>query len=129
MLSIYKAYFPLGNEYSFDLDSIYKVYQLQDQCMRYYKQRHPTQIISSSYDQLVSSPHSVIPALIDALDIGWNDDFLRPQDNKRTVRTASTGQVRKSIHSKSVQGWKKFSDILQPYAEGFKKLGYDIETI
>tara|TARA_B100001939_G_scaffold348112_1_gene372746 strand:- start:1797 stop:3779 length:1983 start_codon:yes stop_codon:yes gene_type:complete len=127
MLSIYKALFPLGNEYAFNLDSIYKVYQLHDQCMRYYKQRHPNQVILSSYDKLVSDPNTVIPSLIKELEIPWNDMFLRPQDNTRTVRTASSSQVRESIHKKSVQGWKRYSEILQPYADGFKQLGYSIE--
>ncbi len=126
ILSIFKAHFPLGNEYAFDLDSIFKVYQLQDQCMQYYKQRHTKQIISSNYDQLVSNPEESIRALTQKLNIQWNDAFLRPQDNNRTVRTASSAQVRKSIHSKSVKGWKKFERLLNPYAEGLRRLGYTV---
>ena len=127
MLSIYKALFPLGNEYSFDLESIYKVYQLQEQCMRYYKQRHPKQVIGSSYDELVSDPNTVIRSLISSLEMQWDDSFLTPENNRRRVRTASSAQVRESIHKKSVRGWKRYSDLLQPYADGFKKLGYKIE--
>ena len=127
MLSIFKSYFPQGNEYAFALTSIYKVYQLQDQCMRYYKQRHPQQIISSNYDNLVTNPDDCIRDLTKAVGLEWSDIFLRPQDNQRKVRTASANQIRGSIHKKSVQGWKRYRDLLQPYADGFAKLGYNIE--
>ena len=127
MLSIFKALFPLGNEYAFNLDSIYKVYQLHDQCMRYYKQRHPEQVITSNYDDLVSDPEKQIKQLIKKIGLEWNESFLRPQDNRRKVKTASSQQVRESIHKKSLKGWKRFDSLLAPYAQGFAKLGYDID--
>ena len=127
MLSIFKAFFPLGNEYAFDLESIFKVYQLQAQCMNHYKKRHPNQFINSCYEELVSNPQASIKKLINYLGIEWSDDFLRPEQSNRKVSTTSSVEVRQPIHSKSIKKWEQFSQLLQPYADEFKRLGYEID--
>ena len=125
MLSIYKAHFPVGNEYAFDTDEIFKTYQLHFQTMHYYKQRYPKSIIESNYDQLVRNPTDYIPSLIQQLGLEWNNAFLTPENNQRIVRTASNIQVRSPIHARSVSGWLRFKPRFEAYAKRFKELGYE----
>jgi len=128
MLSIYKAHFPMGNEYAFDLNEIFKVYQLHFQAMKYYKSRHRHSIFTSNYDTLATSPSTYIPDLIARLGLEWDPMYLTPELNTRTVKTASNIQVRSPISGKSVGGWKRYKEHFRPYMERFVELGYEIDS-
>ena len=51
----------------------------------------------------------------------WNEPYLSPNLNNRTVTTASNVQVRSPIHSKSVGGWKNYKELLEPATNIFSK--------
>ena len=127
LLSIYKAYFPSGNEYSFDLESIFKIYQLHHKALAYYKQRHRSSIVDSNYDELVTSPKVFIPILINALGLEWSEQYLSPEKSLRRVQTASSIQVREPIHARSVAGWKRYESQLKTIALAFQREGFIVD--
>ena len=47
----------------------------------------------------------------------WNNSYLSPHLNPRTVSTASNIQVRSPINSNSVGGWKNYKEMLKPAIE------------
>ena len=51
----------------------------------------------------------------------WDDSYLSPHLNTRSVSTASSVQVRSSINSKSTGGWKNYKDMLKPSIEILKE--------
>ena len=67
-----------------------------------------------NYDELVKNPSIEIKKIIDWLGWEWSDKYLAPHENKRSVFTASSEQIRNPIHSKSVGGWTKYKDLLAP---------------
>ena len=127
LLSLYKAFFPYGNQYAFDLGQIFQMYQLHDQAMGPYHQRDPAQIFTSNYDDLVSDPAARIPELVAFVGLPWSEHYLHPETSQRQVRTASAVQVRQPIHARSVRGWKRYEAELQQVAQRFRDLGYLID--
>ncbi len=127
LLSIYKAFFPQGNEYAFDLGQIFQMYQLHDQAMGPYQQRYPTQIFTSNYDDLVREPAERIPELVAFVGLPWTEHYLHPETSQRLVRTASAVQVRQPIHARSVRGWTRYETELQLVAQRFRDLGYNVD--
>ena len=85
--------------------------------MTEYKNRFRSKIHDLNYDLLVSNPHKEIKSLISWLVWEWDDSFLSPHLNPRSVSTASSVQVRSPINSKSVGGWKNYKDMLEPAIE------------
>ena len=85
--------------------------------MNKYKNRFASLIYESNYDQLVKNPHQEIEALISWLGWEWDDTYLTPHLNSRSISTASSIQVRSPINSKSIGGWKKYKDMLEPAIE------------
>ena len=67
------------------------------------------------------NPSLEIPKLIEWLGWEWDDNFLKPQNNKRNVFTASSLQVRNKINKKGIGNWKKYQEILKPAIELIKK--------
>ncbi len=114
ILSIFRAHFATGNEYSSSLVDTAKVYIDQEAVMTEYKNRFRSKIYDLNYDSLVTNPNEEIKSLISWLHWQWEDTYLSPHLNKRSVSTASNVQVRSPINSKSIGGWKNYKEMLQP---------------
>ena len=117
ILSIYRANFNKGNEYSSSLIDCAKVYLDQEEVMTEYKKRFRSKIYDLNYDLLVSNPTQEIKSLICWLGWKWDDQYYSPHLNPRSVTTASTIQVRSPINTKSLGGWKNYKELLRPAME------------
>ena len=82
--------------------------------MKTYKQGFRSQIYDLNYDELVTNPIREIKSLIKWLNWEWNDTYLSPHLNKRSVFTRSNVEIRSPINSKSLGGWKNYKDMLEP---------------
>ncbi len=114
ILSIYRTHFEKGNEYSSSLVDCAKIYLKQEELMTIYKNKFKAKIYELNYDSLVLNPKQEIKSLITWLGWEWDDSYLSPQLNTRSVSTASSVQVRSPINSKSIDGWKNYKDMLIP---------------
>ncbi len=121
ILSIYRANFIGGYSYSSCLIDSSKVLLNSQKIMNLYKKLFPKFIYSVNYDLLVNNPESEIKKLTDWLNFEWDEKYLSPHLNKRSVSTTSKIQVRYPINNKSLSGWKNYEDLLQPAIEYFKK--------
>ncbi len=117
ILSIYRANFMKGNEYSSSLIDCTKIYLDQEEIMREYKNRFRLKIYDLNYDLLVSNPNQEIKSLISWLNWKWDDSYLSPHLNPRSISTASSVQVRSPINSKSIGLWKNYKNMLKPAIE------------
>ncbi|AIQ96130.1 tetratricopeptide repeat-containing sulfotransferase family protein [Prochlorococcus sp. MIT 0801] len=117
ILSIYRTHFANGNDYSSCLVDCTRVYLDQEDLMTKYKNRFKSKIYDLNYDSLVNNPKEEIKSLISWLGWKWQDSFLTPHLNPRSVSTASSVQVRSPINSKSIGGWKNYKDMLKPAIE------------
>ena len=114
ILSIYRAHFARGNEYSSSLVDSTKVLLSQEEIMEEYKDRFRSKIYDMNYDYLVSNPDKQIRSLINWLGWKWEDFYLSPHLNPRSISTRSNVEARSPIYSKSVNRWKKYKDMLYP---------------
>ncbi len=117
ILSIYRAHFARGNKYSSSLIDCAKVYLDQEKIMAEYKNKFRSKIYDLNYDSLVSNPKEEIKSLISYLGWEWDNAYLTPHLNRRSVSTASVVQVRSPINSKSIGGWENYKEMLKPAIE------------
>jgi len=117
ILSIYRKHFSIGNQYSSSLIDSANIYLDQDKIMNEYKNRYRSKIYDLNYDLLVSDPNNEIKSLISWLGWNWDDSYLTPHLNSRSVSTASSVQIRSPINSTSIGGWKNYKEILKPAIE------------
>ena len=85
--------------------------------MNEYKKRFKATIYDLNYDSLVTNPNKEIKSLISWLGWEWDNKYLSPHLNPRSVFTASNVQVRSPINSKSIDGWKNYKEMLKPAIE------------
>ena len=117
ILSIYRANFSEEKDYSSSLVDCARVYLDQEELMTKYKKRFRSKIYDLNYDLLVNNPKIEIKTLISWLGWKWDEKYLSPHLNQRSVSTASNVQVRSPINSKSVGSWRDYKQMLKPAIE------------
>ena len=85
--------------------------------MNQYKKRFKSKIYDLNYDSLVINPTQEIKSIIAWLGWDWDNKYLSPHLNPRSVSTASNVQVRSPINSKSIGGWENYKEMLKPAME------------
>jgi tetratricopeptide (TPR) repeat protein len=113
-LSIFKNFFVAEHGYAYDLQELGEYYLLYQDLMRFWHERYPGVIHRISYESLVADQEGTTRALLEYCDLPWDDACLQFHKTSRSVKTASSSQVRKPIYKKSVQLWKKYEQELAP---------------
>ena len=80
--------------------------------MHFWEDLYSDQIYNLNYETLVKNQEDETKKLIQHLGLKWQDECLKPENNKRIVHTASTLQVRRKVFQGSSENWKKFEPFL-----------------
>ncbi len=109
----YKNFFiSNGLGYCWDLSDISSYYSLYEGLMEFWEKAFGERIYNLDYDLLTVNQDAETRRLINYLDLEWEDECLKPQDNKQVVRTSSHFQVREKVYQGSSQKWKRFKPFL-----------------
>jgi hypothetical protein len=71
-------------------------------------------IYKLDYELLTDDQENETRRLIEYLDLDWDENCLSPQNNTRSVSTASNLQVRRKVYQGSSEQWRKY----QPFLNG-----------
>lgn len=113
--SIYKEWFQaLGMRFSCDLHDIVGYYHLYERLMAYWETSQGQRIFAVNYDELTTDRVVQTKSLIQYLGLPWEEACLRPENNTRSVSTASTNQVRRPVYTGSSERWR----VYEPYLDG-----------
>jgi tetratricopeptide (TPR) repeat protein len=119
--SNFKHYFnskDLG--YSYSLRDTVAYYGLYKDLMHFWSQSYSERIYNLDYDKLTEDQEPETRRLIEYLGLNWEEACLAPQNNKRSVKTASQQQVRKKVYKGSSQAWKKYEPFLNGVFDGLQ---------
>jgi Flp pilus assembly protein TadD len=76
----------------------------------------PDRFVEIDYEDLTFTPETVIPRIIAATGLPWNETCLRPEHNPRVVKTPSKWQARQPIYRSAVARWRRYEPFLGPLA-------------
>ena len=111
----YTQYFAHDSvSYCYSLDDILHYHELYKDLMKYWHQELPNRIYDLNYEALTEDQQEETRKLIDYLGLDWDDACLSPQENNRSVATASNMQVRQKVYQGSSEKWKRY----RPYLNG-----------
>ena len=116
----FKQYFTSQHiGYCYDLDDIVSYYRLYQDLIEFWHLSVENRIYDFDYENLTENQEDETKKLIHYLDLDWEQGCLSPENNKRSVATASNLQVRKKVYKGSSEQWKKY----EPFINGtFKNL-------
>jgi tetratricopeptide (TPR) repeat protein len=121
--SNYRQYFAHGQEFSYDLSSMGRFYRDYERMMCHFDEVIPDRIYRVMHEELVRDPEGEIKRLLAYLSLEFDDRCLRFYENRRTVRTASSEQVRRPINTEGLAQWRAFEAWLGPLRDALGPLG------
>lgn len=112
-----KQHFARGQTFAYAQADIGSYYADYVRLIRHFDQVVPGLIYRVQHEDLVADPEPVIRQLIDHLGLPFEEACLRPHENNRPVRTASSEQVRRPINRDAVDLWRNY----EPWLDELKQ--------
>ena len=113
-LSIFKQNFIGTHDYAYDMTELGQYYRLYSDIMNHWHTQFPGVIYDIKYEHLIANQEDETRKLLKFCNVEWDDNCLNFHKTARDVHTASNVQVRQSIYSSSVAGWRRYEKQLQP---------------
>ena len=92
-------------------------YRLCVDMMDHWQSLYPGEILSIQYEELVANQEAVSKQLVSHCGLDWNSDCLTFYKSRRSVKTASSVQVRSPLYTTSVRSWENYGSQLTPLRE------------
>jgi hypothetical protein len=117
-LSIYTTYFGQGANFAYSRRNIVAYYRAYLRMMEFWRSAIPsTQLFELDYEDLISTPETLVPAMIDFCGLAWDEACLRHHENPVSINTPSRWQARQPIYKTSAERWRNYEPWLGEFAE------------
>lgn len=110
----FKQHFAAGQAFTYDLGDIGRYYADYVAFMAHMDAVLAGRVHRVIYERLVADPEAETRALLDLCGLAFEPACLRFYENQRSVRTASSEQVRRPIFSDATDHWRHFEPWLNP---------------
>ncbi len=110
----YKQLFASGQGFTYGQTRITHYYTHYERLMAHWDTVFPGVVHRVHYEAMVTDPESTIRALLTYCNLDFEPGCLDFHANERTVRTASSEQVRQPINQKGIDAWRPFDSWLGP---------------
>jgi len=119
-LSCFKQLFSRGQKFTYDLWEMGRYYRDYLTLMDYFDVVLPGRIHHVNYEDLVATPELEARKLLQYCRLPFDERCLRFHENRRTIHTVSSEQVRRPIYSESVDAWRSYEKWLTPMKDGLR---------
>ena len=116
-LSLFKQHFARGSNFSYNLHNIGAYYNGYLKIMDHWNALLPQTVLHIQYEELVKNTETEIRRILNHIGLGFEHACLTFYNNPRTVRTASSEQVRQPVFTSSIGLWKSVEQSLEPLKE------------
>lgn len=117
LLGNYKQLYGGGMDYSYDLEDLVHYYLEYDRLMRHWEQVLPGKVLTVHYEETVLDLEGQVRRILEHCGLPFEEACLRYHENRRTVRTASSEQVRRPIYTESLGIWRRYEKHLGLWQE------------
>jgi tetratricopeptide (TPR) repeat protein len=122
--SCFKQNFASGQWFTNDLQKLGRFYREYVELMDHYDAALPGRIHRVCYERVVADLEGEARRLLDYCSLPFEPACLRFHENRRSVQTASSEQVRRPIFSEGVDHWNNYEPWLGPLKDALGDLRY-----
>ncbi|HEX8125341.1 MAG TPA: sulfotransferase [Allosphingosinicella sp.] len=115
--SNFKQHFARGQGFTYDQVELGRYYRAYVRLMAHFDSVLPGRVHRVVYERMVEDPEGETRRLLDHIGLPSEPACLRPHENARAVRTASSEQVRRPINRDGLDRWRPFEPWLGPLKE------------
>ena len=105
----YKQLFAEGQEFSYSLSDMGQYYTDYVALMEHWDNVLPGQVLRVHYEQVIDDLEGQVRRILDFCGLPFESACLSFHETKRSVRTASSEQVRQPIFKTGLEQWKNYS--------------------
>ena len=113
----FKQLFAEGQEFTYGLEQIGRYYRDYVDLMSHWDKVLPSKILRVQYEDVVADTETQVRRMLDYLDLPFEESCVEFHKTERSVRTASSEQVRQPIFKSGLEQWKNFEPWLDPLKE------------
>ena len=118
----YKQLFASGQPFTYDLVELGEYYLQYQRLMDHWHDVLPGKVLDVHYAEVVGDLEGQVRRILDHCGLEFEASCLSFHETERSVKSASSEQVRRPIYSSSVNLWRRYEKHLQPLIETLEPL-------
>jgi hypothetical protein len=123
----FKKLFADAYPHSYEQQEMARHYARYWQLMADWRERFPARFLEVSYENVVRNFEPSARAIIDYLQLPWEDSCLQFHEQRAAVTTASVVQVREPVHTRSIGRWLRYEKQLEPMRDALVASGLALD--
>jgi hypothetical protein len=120
--SNFKQLFASGQEFTYSLEDIGDYYRWYVQLMAHWDAVLPGRVLRVEYEALVADLEGQVRRMLAFLGLEFEPQCLTFYKTERSVRTASSEQVRRPLYREGIDQWRHFDPWLGPLRQSLGEL-------
>jgi len=112
--SNFKQLFANGQEFTYGLEQIAGYYRTYLELMSHWNRVLPGRILRVQHEDVVSDLEGSVRRILDFCGLEFEPECLKFHETERSVRTASSEQVRQPLYRDGLEQWRHFEPWLDP---------------
>ncbi|HEY1725075.1 MAG TPA: sulfotransferase [Steroidobacteraceae bacterium] len=113
----FKQLFAHGQEFSYSIEDIARYYRTYLELMRHWDAVLPGRVLRIQYEDLVDDLAGNVRRLLDYCGLAFESACIEFHKTARSVRTASSEQVRQPLYREGLEQWRHYESWLGPLRE------------
>ena len=119
--SMFKQLFAQGQEFTYGLDEAGNYYKNYVELMNHWDKVLPNKILRVNNEDVIEDLEGQVKRMLDFLGLPFEEECISFYETDRSVRTASSEQVRQPINKSGMGRWKPYAKNLKPLLEALDK--------
>ena len=112
--SMFKQLFAQGQEFSYGLAEAGSYYKSYVKLMDHWNRVLPNKILRVNNEDIIEDLEGQVRRMLEFLELPFEEECISFYETDRSVRTASSEQVRRPINKEGMERWKPYSRNLKP---------------
>lgn len=125
--SNFKQLFASGQEFTYSIEDIARYYRSYVGLMRHWEEVLPGRILRVQHEDVVEDLEGNVRRLLDFCGLEFEPGCLEYYKTERSVRTASSEQVRQPIFKEGLDQWRHFEPWLGPLKSALGDLARSVD--
>jgi tetratricopeptide (TPR) repeat protein len=112
--SNFKQLFANGQEFSYSIEDIARYYRTYLELMRHWERVLPGRVLRMHHEDVVDDLEGSVRRVLAFCGLEFEPGCVAFHETKRSIRTASSEQVRQGLYREGLDHWRNFEPWLEP---------------
>jgi len=118
----YKQLFAQGQQFTYNLVELGEYYLQYQRLMDHWHEVLPGKVLDVQYEKVVADLEGQVRRTLEYCGLDWEESCLRFHETDRSVKTASSEQVRRPIYRGAINTWRHYESHLGALIETLEPL-------